>query len=145
MTDPISLARTALQRIRGDSEACETALADWARRNAWPARRGDPIPPAPTAGGASDPTGQQAVWLAQEAQRDLDDIHEAHRLLAGVLERRRQRHATARPRLCGNCRWRPATRRGRCAACAEYWRVHGHERPARLIERDRDRTVYPHV
>lgn len=143
MSDPILIAKTTLRDTRDLCEACEGALAGWARRNAWPPRRGDPVPAA--TGYTSDPTGQTAVHLAQEAQRDLDDIREARRLITDVLERRRPPAVTITIRTCVNCGWRAPSRNGRCPPCAEYWRVRGVERPRRLWEAERDRKVYPRV
>ena len=34
---------------------------------------------------------------------------------------------------CSVCEWRPATRRGRCIGCYQYWRRNGTDRPDHLI------------
>lgn len=143
-TNPIQIATVTLRDTAAVCGACERAVRDWSRRNAWPPKRGDRVPAV--AGHDSDPTGQTAVWLASEAERDLADIREARRLITDVYDRRRVR--SVHPIVARRC-VNPACatddaplRQGLCPACYMHRLRHGFDRPERLVRAHLERQVY---
>lgn len=48
---------------------------------------------------------------------------------------------TKRKRKCRVCLWRPATHRGRCVTCYNYWWRTGQERPEDLVVRHGRRVL----